>query len=60
MATKTRKNSKVSITLRSKAEAIRLFNAAETAMDSFDNGTDTMKGLRRLVSLLCDAINEAK
>lgn len=60
MATKMRKNSKVTVTLRSKAEAIRLFDAAESAMDCFDNGTDTKNGLRRLVNLLCDAINEAK
>jgi hypothetical protein len=59
MATK-KKNSKVTITLRSKTEAVRLFDATEAAMDYFDNGTDTKNSLRRLVNLLCSAINEAE
>lgn len=56
MATKT---TKVTVTLR-RAEAIRIFDAAEAAMDYFDNGTKTMNSLRRLVIVLCEAINEAK
>jgi hypothetical protein len=49
---------KVTVTFRSKAEAIRMFNAAETAMDHFDNGTETMNSLRHLVNLLETAINK--
>jgi hypothetical protein len=52
-------NKKVTITLKSHAEAVRLFEAAENAMDMFDNGTSTKNGLRRLVELLCDAANES-
>jgi hypothetical protein len=54
------KELKVTITLRNKAEAIRISNAAERAMDHFGNGTDTMNGLRRLVNHLCDAIDKVK
>jgi len=49
---------KISATFRSKAEAVRIFNAAENAMDYFDNGTEAMNSLRRLVNLLATALDE--
>ena len=58
MATKTA-TKKVKVTL-GRAEAIRFLDAAEMAMDGFDNGTETMNSLRRLVSVLVKAINEAR
>jgi hypothetical protein len=58
MATKTKKDSKVTVTFRSKAEAVRMFDATEAAMDYFDNGTETMNSLRHLVDLLATAINK--
>ena len=54
------KNKKVTITFKSKAEAVRMFNTAESMMDYCDNGTPNMNNLRSLVDSLETAINKVK